>query len=36
MAARSLDRSKPINQLLRNSMAVSVGLRSLSFVDRYR
>jgi len=36
VAARSLDRSLPINQFLRNSMAVSVGLRSLSFVDRYR
>ncbi len=36
LAARSLDKSLPSNQYLRNSMASSVGLRSLSFVDRYR
>lgn len=36
LAARSLDRSLPSNQFLRNSMAVSVGLRSLTFVNRYQ
>jgi hypothetical protein len=36
LSARSLERSLPTNQFLRNSMAVAVGLRSLSFVDRYR
>jgi hypothetical protein len=36
LAMRSLDKSLPSNQYLRNSMAISVELRSLSFVDRYR
>ena len=36
IAARSLDISLPTHQFVRNSMAVGVGLRSLSFVDRYR
>jgi len=36
VAARSLDKSLPSNQYLRNSMATSVGLRSLTFMDRYR
>jgi hypothetical protein len=36
LAARSMDRSMPTNQFLRNSMAISVGLRSLTFVDRYK
>jgi hypothetical protein len=36
MSARSLDLSRPSGQYVRNSMAVAVGLRSLSFVDRYR
>ena len=36
LAARSLDLSLPSNQFLRNSMALSVGLRSLTFVDRYQ
>jgi prepilin-type N-terminal cleavage/methylation domain-containing protein len=36
LAARSLDRTLPANQFVRNSMATSVELRSLSFVDRYK
>jgi len=36
IAARSLDISLPTRQYIRNSMAEGVGLRSLSFVDRYR
>jgi hypothetical protein len=36
LAARSLDISRPTRQYIRNSMAEGVGLRSLSFVDRYR
>lgn len=36
LAARSLDKSLPSNQYIRNSMALSVGLRSLTFVDRYK
>jgi hypothetical protein len=36
LAARSLDISLPTRQYVRNSMAAGVGLRSLSFVDRYR
>lgn len=36
IAARSLDISLPTHQFIRNSMAAGVGLRSLSFVDRYR
>ena len=36
LGARSLELSLPTNQFVRNSMAMSVGLRSLSFVDRYR
>ena len=36
IAARSLELSLPTGQFVRNSMAAGVGLRSLSFVDRYR
>lgn len=36
LAMRSLDISLPTHQFIRNSMAAGVGLRSLSFVDRYR
>ncbi|MCC7008875.1 MAG: hypothetical protein IT184_08670 [Acidobacteria bacterium] len=36
LAGRSLDISVPTRQFIRNSMAVGIGLRSLSFVDRYR
>lgn len=36
LSARSLDKSLPTNQYLRNSMGLSVGLRSLTFVDRYK
>lgn len=36
IAARSMDISLPTHQYIRNSMAEGVGLRSLSFVDRYR
>jgi hypothetical protein len=36
LAARSLDIDRQTNAFFRNSMATQVGLRSLSFVDRYR
>lgn len=36
LAARSLEISRPTGEFIRNSMAEAVGLRSLSFVDRYR
>jgi hypothetical protein len=36
IAGRSLELSLPTGQFVRNSMAEGVGLRSLSFVDRYR
>lgn len=36
LAARSLDIDRQTNEFFRNSMATQVGLRSLSFVDRYR
>jgi hypothetical protein len=36
LSARSLDLSPVTGQPFRNSMATQVGLRSLSFVDRYR
>jgi type II secretory pathway pseudopilin PulG len=36
ISARSLDQSPVTHQFMRNSMATDVGLRSLSFVDRYK
>jgi type II secretory pathway pseudopilin PulG len=36
LAARSLDQSPVTHQHMRNSMATDVGLRSLSYVDRYK
>jgi hypothetical protein len=36
LLARSLDVDRQTGQFFRNSMATQVGLRSLSFVDRYR
>jgi hypothetical protein len=36
MSARSLDMQRTPPQFFRNSMVTEVGLRSLSFVDRYR
>ena len=36
VSARSVDRDPQTRQFFRNSMATDVGLRSLSFVDRYR
>lgn len=36
LAARSLEIDRQTNEFFRNSMATQVGLRSLSFVDRYR
>jgi hypothetical protein len=36
LSARSIDRDPQTRQFFRNSMATDVGLRSLSFVDRYR
>jgi type II secretory pathway pseudopilin PulG len=36
LAARSLDQDPRSRQFFRNSMATQVGLRSLSFVDRYQ
>ena len=36
LSARSQDPNPQTNQYFRNSMATQVGLRSLSFVDRYR
>jgi len=36
MAARSLDLNVHTKQYYRNSIATQIGLRSLSFVDRYR
>ena len=36
MSARSLDLQPKTGQFFRNSMVTEVGLRSLSFVDRYR
>ena len=35
-SARSLDRNGNSHQFMRNSMATEVGLRSLSYADRYR
>lgn len=35
-SARSLDRNGNSHQFMRNSMATQVGLRSLSYADRYR
>jgi hypothetical protein len=36
LSARSLDQAPRTHQFVRNSMATEVGLRSLSFVDRYK
>lgn len=36
LLARSLDENPQTGEFFRNSMATQVGLRSLSFVDRYR
>jgi hypothetical protein len=36
LLARSLDVDRQTGEFFRNSMATQVGLRSLSFVDRYR
>ena len=36
LAARSLDKSTSLNDYFRNSMATEIGLRSLSYVDRYQ
>jgi type II secretory pathway pseudopilin PulG len=36
ISARSLDQSPVTHQYMRNSMATDVGLRSLSYVDRYK
>lgn len=36
LSARSLDVDRQTGEFFRNSMATQVGLRSLSFVDRYR
>jgi hypothetical protein len=36
LLARSLDQNPQTGEFFRNSMATQVGLRSLSFVDRYR
>jgi hypothetical protein len=36
VAARSLDKMPTLDQFFRNSMATQVGLRSLSFMDRYQ
>jgi hypothetical protein len=36
LSARSLDRVPRLNQFFRTSVATQVGLRSLSFVDRYQ
>lgn len=36
LSARSLDIDRQTNEFFRNSMETQVGLRSLSFVDRYR
>ncbi len=36
LSARSIDKSPKTNNYFRNSIATQVGLRSLSFVDRYQ
>jgi hypothetical protein len=36
LSARSIDRSPKTNNFFRNSIATQIGLRSLSFVDRYQ
>jgi hypothetical protein len=36
LSARSLDRNPNTHDFMRNSMATQVGLRSLSYTDRYR
>lgn len=36
LLARSLEEDRQTREFFRNSMATQVGLRSLSFVDRYR
>jgi prepilin-type N-terminal cleavage/methylation domain-containing protein len=36
LAARSLDKMPTLDQFFRNSVATQVGLRSLSFMDRYQ
>jgi hypothetical protein len=36
MSARSLDLNAHTNQYYRNTVATQIGLRSLSFMDRYR
>jgi hypothetical protein len=36
LSARSIDRSPRTHDFFRNSIATQIGLRSLSFVDRYQ